>query len=147
MRIISKLISDSSKYQTLKTVSNPYLFESCGLQFVGTSGQNLEDVMRNSCITDPMEALECLVRWSHVAPTCPDTLGCYPFSNGDPFVLKSLPHVFFVGNQDKFAEKKIKVGPKEVLLLSLPRFSQSSTLILLDLESMQCEPVTFKHGN
>ena len=69
------LFPKAGKFKTLKMVPNPYMFEVCGVTFLGTSGQNLEDVMKNSNISDPIEALECLVRWSHLAPTCPDTLG------------------------------------------------------------------------
>jgi hypothetical protein len=28
--------------------------------------------------------------------------GCYPFTDKDPFLIESCPHVYFVGNQDKY---------------------------------------------
>ena len=68
------LFPKAGKFKTLKMVPNPYMFEVCGVTFLGTSGQNIEDVMKNSNISDPIEALECLVRWSHLAPTCPGML-------------------------------------------------------------------------
>lgn len=140
------LFPKAGKFKTLKMVPNPYMFEVCGVTFLGTSGQNLEDVMKNSNISDPIEALECLVRWSHLAPTCPDTLGCFPFDGKDPFVIETLPHVLFVGNQAKFAQKKLKVDDdKEVLLVTLPKFSSSSTVVLLNLQSLQCQPLIFSH--
>ena len=122
------------------------MFEACGVTILGTSGQNLEDIMKNSNISDPLEALECLVRWSHLAPTCPDTLGCFPFDGKDPFVMETLPHVLFVGNQPKFAQKTLKLDDKkEILLVTLPKFSSSSTIILLNLQSLQCQPLVFSH--
>ena len=42
--------------------------------------------------------MEAMLRWRLVAPTAPDTLWCYPFQDGDQFVLKECPHVFLVGN-------------------------------------------------
>ena len=76
----------------------------------------------------------------------PDTLGCFPFDGKDPFVLETLPHVLFVGNQAKFAQKKLKVDDdKEVLLVTLPKFSSSSTVVLLNLQSLQCQPLIFSH--
>jgi len=33
--------------------------------------------------------------------------GCYPFTDKDPFVLESCPHVYFVGNQDKYETRLI----------------------------------------
>ena len=139
-----KTISEAGKFKTLKTVSNPYMFEVNGVTIIGTSGQNIEDIMKNSNISDPLEALECLVHWSHLAPTCPDTLGCFPFEGKDPFVLETLPHVLFVGNQAKFAQKKLKLDDKkEVLLVTLPKFSNSSTVILLNLKSLDCQSLVF----
>ena len=34
--------------------------------------------------------------------------GCYPFIDRDPFFLESCPHVYFVGNQDKYDTRVIK---------------------------------------
>merc|ERR1712156_987971 len=140
------LFPKARKFKTLKTVPNPYMFEACGVTILGTSGQNLEDIMKNSNISDPLEALECLVRWSHLAPTCPDTLGCFPFDGKDPFVMETLPHVLFVGNQPKFAQKTLKLDDKkEILLVTLPKFSSTSTIILLNLQSLHCQPLVFSH--
>jgi len=38
-------------------------------------------------------------RWGHLAPTCPDTIGCFPYFEQDPFILDTLPDVFIAGNQ------------------------------------------------
>ena len=90
--------------------------------------------------------MEQIIRWSHLAPTCPDTLGCYPFHENDPFVLETLPHIFFVGNQEKFAQRKLKLDKnKDVLLIALPKFSVSSTIILLNLKNFECKPLVFSH--
>ena len=42
------------------------------------------------------------IRWGHVAPTCPDTLGCYPTYLEDPFVLQTLPDILIASNQVQF---------------------------------------------
>ena len=86
----------------MQTVSNPYMFETGGRVILGTSGQNVDDIMRNTDIKSPVEVMECLLNWSHLTPTCPDTLGCFPFQDKDPFILKQRPHIFFAGNQEKF---------------------------------------------
>lgn len=28
--------------------------------------------------------------------------GCYPFTDKDPFLLETCPHVYFIGNQEKY---------------------------------------------
>lgn len=83
-------------------VTNPHEFEVDGLQFLGTSGQNVEDVYKYSTREDRLEILEAILQWGHLVPTAPDTLGSYPFSMDDPFLLDSAPHVLFAGNQPSF---------------------------------------------
>lgn len=34
--------------------------------------------------------------------------GCYPFTDRDPFFIETCPHVYFVGNQDKYETSLIK---------------------------------------
>lgn len=34
--------------------------------------------------------------------------GCYPFTDRDPFLIESCPHVYFAGNQDKYETRLIK---------------------------------------
>lgn len=34
--------------------------------------------------------------------------GCYPFTDRDPFLIESCPHVYFIGNQEKFDTRLMK---------------------------------------
>jgi len=138
------LFPKASMYSSLNSVTNPYHVQISGFSILGTSGQNIEDIMKNSSISDPIEALESIIKWSHMAPTCPDTLGCVPYLENDPFVLKNLPHVFFAGNQEKFAQKKLMLGNgKQVLLLAIPSFMDSKTMVQLNLSAMEAVPIIF----
>ena len=93
-------------YPTLKTVTNPYKFGVAGTEVVAFSGQNTDDVLRNSDLDNPLDALESLMEWSHWAPTCPDTLGCFPYRDQDPFIVdKDVPHLLVSGNHDAFEER------------------------------------------
>ncbi len=100
------LITEAAAYPTLRTVCNPYSFSADGLVLTGTSGQNTDDVLRNSSAdATPIGALDSILDWAHLAPTCPDTLGCFPYRDSDPFIMDKTPHVFFTANQDSFAQK------------------------------------------
>ena len=46
--------------------------------------------------------MEQYLRWGHIAPTAPDTLGCYPYTETDPHILTALPDIFF-------ASKKVEI--------------------------------------
>lgn len=80
--------------------------------FTGSSGQPVSDILGYSTIEKPIEALEKCLIWSHISPTAPDTLACYPYYETDPFVIEECPHVFFAGNQSEF-DTKIYEGVNE----------------------------------
>ncbi|RKP20435.1 hypothetical protein ROZALSC1DRAFT_28075, partial [Rozella allomycis CSF55] len=108
------LFPNAGSFDSLKCVSNPHSFDFLGVQFLGTSGQNLEDIL---CYTEDQSSLEIsdnILRWRHLCPTSPDTLWSYPFKDIDPFIITSRPHVYFVGNQSKFEYKKLDGDPKVV---------------------------------
>lgn len=139
------LFPKAKAYNSLKTVPNPYMLEIDGHLILGTSGQNINDVLRNCSMTDPLDALEAVVKWSHIAPTCPDTLGSFPFEENDPFVIDRLPRILFAGNQEEFTQRTLSLKDnRKVLLITLPKFSQSKTIVLLNLKTMQCQPLKFE---
>ncbi|KAI3371880.1 hypothetical protein L3Q82_006765 [Scortum barcoo] len=98
----------SSVYPTLQLISNPYRADIDGVMFLGTSGQNVCDIQKYSSMDSHLEILEETLRLRHLAPTAPDTLGCYPFYQKDPFILEDCPHVYFSGNAPIFESKLIK---------------------------------------
>ena len=89
-------------------VTNPHEFELDGISFLGTSGQNIDDIYKYSIEENRLALLQRVLEWGHMVPTAPDTLTCYPLSDNDPFILQSAPHVFFVGNQPSYSSQIIK---------------------------------------
>ena len=51
------------------------MITSFSSRVMGTSGQPIDDICCYSEIDDPLEALENTLKWGHLAPTAPDTLG------------------------------------------------------------------------
>jgi len=43
-------------------------------RFLGTSGQTIDDIFKYLESEDRMEIVQQTLEWSHLAPTCPDTL-------------------------------------------------------------------------
>lgn len=91
-------------------VTNPHEFEVDGVSFLGTSGQNIDDIYKYSTEENRLTLLQRVLEWGHMVPTAPDTLTCYPLSDSDPFILQSAPHVFFVGNQPACSSQVITGG-------------------------------------
>ncbi|XP_067087212.1 DNA polymerase delta subunit 2 [Osmerus mordax] len=134
----------SSPYPTLRLVSNPYQADLHGLRFLGTSGQNVCDIKRYSSMDDHLEILENTLRLRHLAPTAPDTLGCYPFYQKDPFILEECPHVYFSGSAPSLQSKRITGSDgQEVLLIAIPEFCSTLTACLVNLRTLDCEPISF----
>jgi DNA polymerase delta subunit 2 len=171
------------KKGTLVRATNPHDFDLGGVRFLGTSGQNVDDVLRWSTLglenrdskaeEEPStknratlgdghrrcEALRSLLRWGHLAPTAPDTLAAFPFKSTDPFVMDGSPHVFFCGGGREFAtatavvgedgrvvegeeaEKNSSSSTSTVRLISVPDFSASPVIVLVNLRTLDCHPV------
>jgi len=124
---------------------NPWWAEIGGATFLGTSGQNLDDIFKYVGHDDRLKLATQMLEWSHIAPTAPDTLHCYPFREQDPFVLSQLPDVYFIGNQPRFETQLVEHGAGEsrtqTRVILVPRFSRSPLLVLVDPVSLQCRSV------
>ena len=147
---ITFLFTETNVYPTFQCVTNPYKFETSNGIVIGTSGQNVDDVRKNCNLNDSLDVMEQMIRWSHIAPTCPDTLGCFPYPEGakDPFILDCPPRIFFAGNQKELSFRKIETTVRtgevfQTLLLALPSFMEKKKMALINLNDMECEELLF----
>eukprot|EP00897_Mesotaenium_endlicherianum_P008108 jgi/Mesen1/7325/ME000376S06492 len=126
------LLPKSREYNTLVRATNPHEFEVGGVSFLGTSGQNVDDMQKYCEVDDALVLMENTLRWRHLAPTAPDTLGCYPYQDDDPFLVSACPHVYFCGNQPSYATKLITGAEgQQVRLVCIPRFSDAREAVLV----------------
>lgn len=173
------LLPGAARSKNLSRVPNPFVCTIDSIAFLGTSGQNVDDLAlydltptEGQTINDSTEAtegtfhangervldiMELMINNRHLAPTCPDTLGVYPFTELDPFVLERTPHVMFVGNQKQFSTRLMKLPirceeehedsmtidtvltEKFVRLISIPRFDKTGQAVFVDLNTLECE--------
>ncbi|EMS55680.1 DNA polymerase delta small subunit [Triticum urartu] len=125
------LFSGASTYNTFSSCPNPHQFDLDNVKFIGTSGQNIDDLYRYSDAKDRLEFMERTLKWRHLAPTAPNSLGCYPYTDKDPFLIETCPHVYFVGNQDRYETRLLKGTEKQqVRLISIPRFCESGIAVM-----------------
>ncbi|CDF32451.1 unnamed protein product [Chondrus crispus] len=170
------LLPSSSRNENLARVPNPFECSVDKRVILGTSGQPVTDFAlyedQSSVMKDGKEAgklrpsgekvldiLTLMLQNRHLAPTCPDTLASFPFSDGsDPFVLESTPHVFFAGNQREYASRLVRTphvqtqassgssmdidgvqgGEKTVRIVSVPRFDETGQVVLVNLRTLDC---------
>jgi DNA polymerase delta subunit 2 len=151
------LLPSASREANLDCVTNPYEGHFDDRMFLGCSGQNVKDFAFYNPNTVPggkdedaaLSIMEVMLLNRHMAPTAPDTLGVYPFSESDPFVIESSPHVFFAGNQASFGTKMLTGPPGEgrdfqVRLVSVPRFDSTGIATLLNLRTLDCTSISFR---
>ncbi|KAH9565765.1 hypothetical protein CY35_04G094700 [Sphagnum magellanicum] len=138
------LFPGASLYNTFVSATNPHQFELDGALFLGTSGQNIEDLEKYSEAEERLDFMERTLVWRHLAPTAPDTLGCYPFTDRDPFIVEMCPHVYFCGNQPSYASRLLK-GPsgQQVRLICIPSFQETSSVVLVSLKTWDSHILTF----
>lgn len=127
------------------STTNPAEFDIDGWRFLGSGGQTLDDVYKYVSSEERLEMMEAMLRWRLTAPTAPDTLWCFPFQDGDRFVMKECPHVYFVGNQPRFETGWIE-GPQGqgVRLVAVPGFKETGEVVLVDMETLEVEVVRFE---
>ena len=151
---------------TLKKATNPHEFQispssssaasTSSRTFLGTSGENVRDCLQITSsgiglkgktseekAKASLDVMERFLNWGHIAPSAPDTLACYPFKDRDPFVLTKIPDVFFAGCQSAFGSREIVVASQKSVLVSVPSFSETGSVVLLNLKTLKAEEVTF----
>jgi len=143
----SCLFPQSGRSTGFHSRSNPFVSSVADRIVLGTSGQNVADVIRCSTIEGEMKALRKTLEWRHVAPTAPDTLGCYPFLERDPFVMETTPDLYFAGNCEKFEQCWVPNphdSRKGTLCVTVPEFSKSHAAVLVNLQTFACKAIVCK---
>jgi DNA polymerase delta subunit 2 len=144
------LLPQSTSLSTFNRCTNPHAFEVDGVQFLGTSGQNVDDIMMYSTFESAADILENMLQWRHVIPTAPDSLAAYPFVSEDPFILDKTPHVLFAGGCGNRVETRLVTSmngdvPIKCRVISVPEFTKDPVLVLVDVasEELDVELITF----
>lgn len=163
--------------EMLKLVPNPYQFMLDDVYIMGTSGifnfiylfiyfkccllffmisqegvflgQNINDLKRFCEEVTSVDLLKSVLYYQHLAPTVPDTTDGFPFENRDPLIIEEdFPHIFFAGNQNRaeFSLTEFEEGRK-TLLLSIPSFSKTRSVLLVNLKTLDVIEQSFDYEN
>jgi DNA polymerase delta subunit 2 len=149
---LDNLVNINAK--TLNLVPNPYNFEIYSHKtktkktFLGTSGENINNILQFTDINDPLVAMEKTIEWGHLAPLAPDTLRIYPYSQSDPLLLNNIPDVYFISGKNDLNKKVINLKTngktkKEVLLIELPDFSSTFKGVILNVDDESIREINF----
>lgn len=133
----------SSKMPTVNFLSNPASLYVDGVSILGTSGQNIDDIYRCSLLDSRIQMAHLTLLCSHIAPTAPDTLWCRPLAQRDKLILDTWPNIYFIGNQPSFEYELIQLSNSKTLILLIPSFRETSTMILVNLTTLKPIAITF----
>ncbi|RHZ24837.1 hypothetical protein DYB37_008791 [Aphanomyces astaci] len=124
---------------------NPAQVQLDRVQFMGSSGQNVDSIGQCCTGLSELQRLEMVLKWRHLAPTAPDILACYPMPLEDLFVLDSTPHVLFTGNQSAFATSVVHGDAGQVTrVICVPSFAHTGMIVLVNLKDLTVVPLTFQ---
>ncbi|XP_015108419.1 DNA polymerase delta subunit 2 [Diachasma alloeum] len=141
------ILPESSRFKTLHGGTNPWIGKIGDRIVAGSSGQPVDDIRRVAGLMNfsPLDCLEKTLSWRHFSPTAPDTLPAYPYFDSDPFVIEECPDIYFVGNMEGYSTKLL-IGEEgqSVRLISIPKFSSTSTAVIVDLDSLETHPISFR---
>ncbi|KAJ1867505.1 DNA polymerase delta small subunit Cdc1 [Coemansia sp. RSA 989] len=137
------LFAHCKQYSGFQTVTNPAYFEVDGTLVLASAGQNVDDLCHYAVHDEtPCQLAARTLQWRHIAPSGPDTLWGYPFTDHDPFVVRNTPHVYVVGNQPKFDMCAAEGTDGQISqMVMVPGFRQSRSIVLLNLRTLECTQV------
>lgn len=138
------MMPGASAFSTFNSATNPHSFSADGVAFLGTSGQNVDDVWKYAEIGSAADILGAMLEWRHLVPTAPDTLIALPQTDSDPFIIEEAPAVLFAGNQATYSTS-LRTGPdgQKVRVIALPEFSKTGSAVLVDLETLEPQLMQF----
>lgn len=158
-----RIFPQSSAYEGFQSLSNPGLITLPSDRRVLMAGtQPVEDMIRYTTMTRPLDCLETSFKAMIVAPTAPDTIACVPMDLNDVLCIPTphggapadafetrdeyqegtrarLPDVYISGGHEKTEYSRLRStkDQMEATLLCLGDFQTTGDVVLLDAERME----------
>lgn len=156
----SMLFKKSNSFNSFQCVTNPYIFSIDNVNICCMSGEPVNNISAYSK-NGNIESLQLIAKSRILSPTSPDTLGCYPFTEKDPFCLcddETYPHIFVSGNNESLEVTGLIPAPslaapasgetleivKLPLLICLPSFHKIPKTVIVNLKNMDHKILSFE---
>ncbi|GAW80739.1 DNA polymerase delta small subunit [Plasmodium gonderi] len=135
----------AKNYNSFQCVTNPYIFSVNNVNICCMSGEPVNNIVSYSK-NSKLDALKIIAQSRILSPTSPDTLGCYPFIQNDPFCLQNddkYPHIFVSGNSTQLEVQYMNEEKKLPMLVCLPSFDHSPKALLVNIKNMEHTTLSF----
>ena len=152
----------SCMYSTFNCVTNPHhAIYNDTVELLATAGQNVDIIRKFSDLQDPIDIMKHHLKWGNSAPSAPDNLYSVPYEDEDPYVIDFIPDIYIAGCQDSYSSDyhchtsskssqsacydNQPAAPKSrTLLVTVPKFYESFSCVLIDLVSKIPQVLSFK---
>ncbi|KAI6180228.1 hypothetical protein M3Y98_00697100 [Aphelenchoides besseyi] len=142
--MISAVFQCCKKTKKFRTLTNPHSFTVNGVHFLGTSGQNLDDLHKHTRACTSVELMMQTLRGRIITPTTPNSVDGWPFHDRDPQILDELPHVYFASNQPEYLSEMVEFeNGSRTHLLTIPIFREKFQAVIFNLRSMSTQLLNF----
>lgn len=122
--------------------SNPCCLE-IGLSFQFVPEQSVESIEKYYTSAQPTEILKKIHKGRHLCPTAPDTLGCAPYEEVDPFFMnKPANFIFSVGDKFSLSESK---DESQSSFFIVPSFTKTSEIALYNCKTNKFETFSLEY--
>lgn len=91
----------------------------------------------------PMEMVKQALEYRYYMPSYPGQVISRSL-NVDPFVIEENPHIFFVGNQEKFETDIIEgTDGQKTRIILVPKFYETQQVVLVNLRTLETKSMSF----
>ncbi|KAI6195565.1 hypothetical protein M3Y94_01001900 [Aphelenchoides besseyi] len=130
-----------------RTLTNPHSFTVNGVRFLGTSGQNLDDMHKRTRGCTSVQLMMQTIRGRIMTPTLPNSVDGFPFEDRDPQILDEIPHVYFAGNQPDYLARMVDFkNNARTLLLTIPVFREKFHTVLMNVRTLSTRVISFEQN-
>ncbi|EFN88256.1 DNA polymerase delta small subunit [Harpegnathos saltator] len=142
-------LQKSARFKSMHGVTNPWIGDIGGRVVAGSCGEPIADILKvaKSDEVCPLDWMERTLTWRHYAPTGPNTLPVHPFFKNDPFVMTECPDIYFAGNMNTYDSRLVEGDEGQMVrLVCVPKFSETKTAVLVNLQDLTTQPISFGSG-
>ncbi|KAI6171730.1 putative DNA polymerase delta small subunit [Aphelenchoides besseyi] len=142
--MVRRMFERCKNLENFRTLTNPHSFTVNGIRFLGTSGQNLDDMHKRTRACTSVQLMMQTIRGRIMTPTLPNSVDGWPFENRDPQILDEIPHVYFAGNQPDYLSRMVEFkNGARTLLLTIPVFREKFQAVVMNVRSMRTQLFNF----
>lgn len=109
-----------------------------------SDGMNVAKILQMTPgLQNEVDILEMTLKGRHFAPNCPEGHPCFPSKIRDDLIIEKPTNFFICGGARSHQTRLLQSRTHTVKLLTVPKFSTTKSIVLLDLDSHRSYQLSF----